>query len=418
MSSSPLKSLTVEYLRGAITPFTIQFERNKKLTVIYGENGVGKSTICDAFDFIGNGKVGSLDNRRLGRPGKYWHTIGKNPTDTPVTLESSSGRCKAILSGRAVQVDPEEHLPHVIVFRRSQILDLVEAQPAKRYDSVRHFIDVAAVEPSETSLRALIRDIEGQAEVAIARVQENRDTIASFWQQAGMPEDDPNQWAQNQVARDISSFEVTRTAIDLLREAFAKLASHPNNIRAFKDNISNIETTIGALQKNVAALNQQIAGEYVEILDILEAAQTHFANHPDPEVCALCESAEKVAGLPATVTQRIDSQAAASQLKASKTKLAQQNSLLKQKQHALNGLKDVAGHDADKLVEAAADDALPAEIDLPELPCSDNVEDWEAWLANAIELPEKWRVLSDNCADRKLFIDTLKVALDTWSRAV
>ena len=49
MSNSALKKLTIEHLRGSVVPFPLVFESGKKLTVVYGENGTGKSTICDAM---------------------------------------------------------------------------------------------------------------------------------------------------------------------------------------------------------------------------------------------------------------------------------------------------------------------------------------------------------------------------------
>ncbi len=67
MSDSALKALIIEHLRGSVVPFNLPFDKNKKLTVIYGENGTGKSTICDAFEFLGKGKVGSLENRGRGK---------------------------------------------------------------------------------------------------------------------------------------------------------------------------------------------------------------------------------------------------------------------------------------------------------------------------------------------------------------
>ncbi|MEZ5477583.1 MAG: AAA family ATPase [Thiolinea sp.] len=59
MTIGALDKITIGHLRGSVKPFTLVFERKKKLTIIYGENGTGKSTICDAFDFLGNGMVGS-----------------------------------------------------------------------------------------------------------------------------------------------------------------------------------------------------------------------------------------------------------------------------------------------------------------------------------------------------------------------
>ena len=45
-----LKKLEVLALRGATQKFTLDFESGKKITIVYGENGSGKSTICDAVE--------------------------------------------------------------------------------------------------------------------------------------------------------------------------------------------------------------------------------------------------------------------------------------------------------------------------------------------------------------------------------
>ncbi|MBP7325430.1 MAG: AAA family ATPase, partial [Alicycliphilus sp.] len=77
MSKVSLGGIKIEGLRGAAKPVELTFEKGKKLTIIYGENGTGKSTICDALDLLGNGKVGSLDTRGLGSAiHKYWPTVG------------------------------------------------------------------------------------------------------------------------------------------------------------------------------------------------------------------------------------------------------------------------------------------------------------------------------------------------------
>ncbi|MEW8266056.1 MAG: AAA family ATPase [Candidatus Thiodiazotropha sp.] len=413
MSNGALKTLTIEHLRGSVSPFTLAFEKGKKLTVIYGENGTGKSTICDAFDFIGNGTVGSLDKKGLNRTGKYWHTVGKKPSDTSVTLELSTGSCKGTLSRGSVLVDSEDHRPFVSVLRRSQILNLVEARPGERYAAVSHFIDVAGVETSEANLRALIRDIESQVEVAIARVQENRDTIENFWENAGKVGGDAIQWAQNEVTRDMASVEAMRRALDTLRDTFRNLFAYPEAMRTRKEEISGCEVAIEKQKQHVLDLSEKIAGEYVEILGILQAAQSHFENHPEPEVCPLCESAEKVAGLPTKVTERIESQAVASQLREARRRLEQMESSLKQKEQKLDELNNSALQDADIFIEAASDGSLPADTALPELPYPASVDDWDGWLANADELTTKWRDLSDECADSKRFVDTLKTSLET-----
>lgn len=44
----------------------------------------GKQTIADAIDFVGNGRVGSLERRGLGVLRPYWATLGMSHGDDPV----------------------------------------------------------------------------------------------------------------------------------------------------------------------------------------------------------------------------------------------------------------------------------------------------------------------------------------------
>src|SRR5690606_16862756 len=135
----------------------------------YGENAAGKSTICDAFEFLGKGKVGSLENRGLGKTTKYWPSVGKSAADVSVTLETQDmATCRASLLKGEVVVHPAAARPQVEVLHRSQILALVEAKPADRYAAISRFIDVSGVEASEAALRQLIRDLTGNSDVALA----------------------------------------------------------------------------------------------------------------------------------------------------------------------------------------------------------------------------------------------------------
>ncbi len=46
MTGSTLKSISLTAFRGSSTTFTLSFEKGRKLTLLYGENGTGKTTIC------------------------------------------------------------------------------------------------------------------------------------------------------------------------------------------------------------------------------------------------------------------------------------------------------------------------------------------------------------------------------------
>ena len=99
-ASAPLKSLTLTAFRGSAGTFKLDFEKGKKLALIYGENGTGKTTICDAFEFLAKDNVGSLDSRGLGAGvRKYWRTVGKPAHEFVVELATSNGNCTGKLAG-------------------------------------------------------------------------------------------------------------------------------------------------------------------------------------------------------------------------------------------------------------------------------------------------------------------------------
>ena len=154
MTSGGLRYLQrFPYLRGSVTSFNLPFEPGIKLTVVYGENGTGKSTICDALDFLGNGKVGFLEDRGLGSLQRFWPSAGKAASDITVAIEASGGaKWEAHVHNNAVTVTPAG-VPPIEILRRGKILSLVTAPAAERYEAIKRFIDVSGVEASEASLK-------------------------------------------------------------------------------------------------------------------------------------------------------------------------------------------------------------------------------------------------------------------------
>jgi energy-coupling factor transporter ATP-binding protein EcfA2 len=110
--------------------FSLSFEKGKRLTLIYGENGTGKTTICDAFEFLAKDNIGSLDSRGLGAGvRKYWRTVGKEPQDFAVELTTSDGTCTGKLAGNLTTVMTGT-APKVELLRQRQILELKPARPS------------------------------------------------------------------------------------------------------------------------------------------------------------------------------------------------------------------------------------------------------------------------------------------------
>jgi predicted ATPase len=127
-ATATLKSLTLTAFRGSATTFRLDFEKNKKLTLIYGENGTGKTTICDAFEFLAKECVSSLENRGMGKGlEKFWPTAGKAASALAVDLETSAAKCSGRIVNKAASITPPDARPRIELLRQQQILQLIQA---------------------------------------------------------------------------------------------------------------------------------------------------------------------------------------------------------------------------------------------------------------------------------------------------
>ncbi len=363
MTAPSLSSLLIENLRGAVTPFTLDFEKNRKLTIVYGENGTGKSTISDAFDLLGNDKVGSLDTRGLGVTRKYWHSVGKTSADVKVALETSDGSCVVSLGKNDVAVTNTALRPQVNVLRRNQILQLIEAKPAERYTAISRFVDVSGVENSESSLRSLIRTKDDEYNIAATRMTENKAEIERFWAQSGNPGSSAVAWAVQKIQEDQSHLDERKVKIDFLISLWDRLVAHPKRVNDLVNQLKTAEAAQQQSQDELNALKDSVTSDYLEVLAILKAAQVHFHKHPNPIVCPLCGSGEKVNGLVDEVNRRIQSQGLHSELEAAKEAAKTKSTVVQQARQRLNDSREAAIKDATDFEAYCTSSEVLAEVE-------------------------------------------------------
>lgn len=411
MNVSPLKKLTIQHLRGSVIPFSLSFEKGKKLTVLYGENGTGKTTICDAFEFLAKGKVGSLEDRGLGKTNQYWHSVGKTPSDMLVTIETDDSTCSAKTHKNEVVAFPPEARPKVEVLRYSQILDLIEARPGDRYTAIRRFIDVSGIEASEASLRDLIRSLNSNRETAVARVQENEDAIRQFWDSAGKPSTDPISWAEQESARDISGIEEALQSLSKLRTAYQRLADYPQKLEDACATLEAAQAAAATSAKRMEIQLETMAEGAGELIDILEAAKSFLEQHPQPAHCPLCESSEKVLGLRETVAERMTQFAS---LQAAKRDKLLADQAVQAGQRKVQDLQDDASRDSKAFEAARMAHQWEQDMLLPKEPCPTNLKTLAGWLESTCQLPEAWITAESIRREQNQFFGTLKRALETY----
>lgn len=412
MTAPSLISLAIENLRGSVAPFTLSFEKGKKLTIIYGENGTGKSTISDALDLLGNDKVGSLENRGVGGTTRtYWPSIGKTHSDVKVVLTTLTGSCTLSLGKSNVVVDNEQLKPQVAVLRRSQILSLIAAQPADRYKEIRRFVDVSGVESSEVTLRNLISDKSKSYESATTRLGANRSTIENFWKQAGCPAPDAFSWAKAEIQKDQQELDRRKADIDGLITCWDKIVPHPKRYEELVSNLRSAESSLVAANASMAAITSETADDYLDILEILKVAQQHFTKHSHPAVCPLCESGEKADGLVAAVNRRIEAQGLHAKLETARKFVADQEAALQKEKQRLEDFLKGAANDIAALESYCTGANEITDLALPVFPVSSEAEKWAVWIDGNKGKRDSWMQAADACVDSKNFVETLRRSL-------
>ena len=84
-----ITKISITSFRGATRPFDLDIDPDKDLTMLFGENGSGKSSILDAIDVVVNGGVGALEGISVGRnPDQYLCTLGTPPATLSAMVHS------------------------------------------------------------------------------------------------------------------------------------------------------------------------------------------------------------------------------------------------------------------------------------------------------------------------------------------
>lgn len=411
MSGEALKSISIENLRGCVAPFTVPFEKGKKLTIIYGENGSGKSTICDAFEFVSLGNVGSLDGRGLGPTQKYWSTVRNNKGDIVVELKTNGDTYRASLARSAVVWSPANCRPKLEVLRRSQILKLVEARPADRYNEVSRFINVSGVEASEASLKTLIDTVKRDRESQISRLQGSKDTLEKLFKAAGGAGHDPVAWARQEATKDFSTFDEEAKALASLEAGFQRLSTHLGAWIAAQQRLGQAQDGVESAEGVVASSLNDVSEDASDIIDILTAATRFLTNTPEPTSCPLCESTERVSGLAEQVRVRIE---AFRSLKEAKEALATAKKGLEMAVSEAERLKSAYAKDRDAFRETFAGRDWSDSVPLPLMECPDDLSEFDGWHKANEGLVEKWRALSNKWIEEKNASNQLAEALKAY----
>ncbi len=283
--------LTLNSFRGATKPFGLTFKKDHHLTILFGENGTGKTTIVDGLDFLFKGTAGSLANKSLD--GKTalptLASLGASPAQLLVAWEEDSKTSTATLAKGKLQRGGAPLETKLRTLRRADLAGLLEDTPADKYKHIQSFVELERLEGQEIALL----DIVKKAKSALPNWQQQAERSTAELQR--LQAEHPHPSKQNPVtwARALSAppSAAEKIAYEKWQNFFSEILSLVTVEDTFEERAAAFNEAVDEL--NVAETKQEasareFASDLADSLPLLEAAQAFLTKHTDTDLCPLC----------------------------------------------------------------------------------------------------------------------------------
>ena len=298
-----VEKLRFSHFRGAIQPVELTFDHKKPITLIFGENGTGKSTIADAIDFICNQKFGSLELRKSVR--KQTHIVSANGRSADLSVEMvCNGETWRAYLGKHKPITTPDKAPKAFVLRRANITKVTEETDGERYQTLADFITVANVESCEAALRKVALNVNKEVENAIQQKLAAETTLQNFWLEEGQPNDNYMAWARQSSQQAMTTLEAQIEADTRLQMRLEQLLTNDQNLhRAAQQRDEAVDMLEKVRQDLAAALHVQTNAA---TLNTLREARRYLQANPDSTVCPVCAKPEPHSTLLAQVEAALE----------------------------------------------------------------------------------------------------------------
>lgn len=373
----PITRIQMTGFRGSTGTFDLDFDPQKDLTMLFGENGSGKSTILDAIDVVCNSTVGCLEGVSVGqRPGKYLCSLGCQPTSLQVVVASNTESWTGTMRQSAMSISGNSTKPVVRILRRNRILELVLAQPSERYKALQHFIDIGVVERSEEALR-LKQTATNQSLTALISEQERMDRqLNALWENEDRPGPGTSamEWARHRVQTGIDQLTATLEQLKAIVSAIANAVTARDNYRSRLDNYNNFIAQLSDIDKQIAGQPSVRASAAVALLESLDKAKGYIEAEEALNHCPTCQRPMERAELLAIVNREFDELSELKKLTNNRQRV----------QGWVNTAKSHLDEASESLVEAVKSlESAVADVEIPQV---DDLEiTWPSWDAENVD---------------------------------
>ena len=179
MTNFKLKDIEIKSFRG-IKNYTLDF--NNKSLVLVGENGSGKSSIVNAFEFLFTGKVESLSGKQAIKHDTSLVHIGDNPEDLSVKANINNSEIR-----RTLQESPEDNdiiydfKNGSFLLNRQKLLSFINKTPKGKYDRITSLIDFGELDEIETTLNRTQKSFKNKLKLKKEELDKKIESITDIY---------------------------------------------------------------------------------------------------------------------------------------------------------------------------------------------------------------------------------------------
>jgi energy-coupling factor transporter ATP-binding protein EcfA2 len=286
-----IEKLVLKDFKGAAGSTAIDFDKSKRITLLFGENGTGKSSIIDAIDFVCNENFGSIADRSVGhKQADYIVTLGSTPDKLEVNVTTSVGTWVGKIGrGSKPTVSGPDGRPKARVLRRSTILNIVMAEPGKKYEALRDFIEVPGCNKNEVALRKAIENEVEVYEKAILAVTEARTNLEKLWTLEGKPDAGYLEWANKKTAESKETLSKSLADKKTILDAIASCKNGKTSLDKEQISYDTLMNEQQQAEKDFVASTETMGKEIKDLIKLLEDAQTYLTKGKGQKTCPVCE---------------------------------------------------------------------------------------------------------------------------------
>ncbi len=301
-----LNSLHIKAFRGATKPLTLNFSQGKNITLIYAENGNGKSSIADAMVCLCTDGAGSLDDKS-NKDKSFLKSLGASNSDLLIELKTDTQTYKATLSAGSNKIikNPSTDLPKLKALRRAQITSFIEDSPSERYKVLSSFIDVSNIQKSEAELKKLITSLDRDYGQNTKSLTDAKHTLTDIWNKEGNPLGTLKDWVQSEIKKDNSKLTKELQENNTVLQNWSSLQTVVSNIKTEYARYGIAVNNFKETEKKLKEYQIKNPNAETDLLSVLNETKKFLTAKESIEKCPVCEKGNDKKQLLQNVDSRI-----------------------------------------------------------------------------------------------------------------